>query len=184
MTSRAKALNEIVQAHSAVSGTRRGRRYATQQVNHAYAMLLASQFQGFYRDLHTECVNYALTVIAPPPAFQPLVREQFTLNRQLDRGNAQPSSLGSDFGRFGIDFWDELQNYDPDNTGRKAILELLNHWRNAIAHQDFDPNKLGGTTTLRLAQVKTWRGVCRRLARAFDEVMRRHLQALSGASPW
>ncbi len=45
-TSRAKALDEIAHAHAAVGGTQRGRRYATQQINRAYAVMLASQFQG------------------------------------------------------------------------------------------------------------------------------------------
>ena len=48
------ALDEIEAAHQAIGGARRGRRYATLQVNHAYAMLLSSQFQGFCRDLHSE----------------------------------------------------------------------------------------------------------------------------------
>ncbi len=40
-------LDEIMEAHRAVGGAGRWRRYATEQVNHAYAMLLSSQFQGF-----------------------------------------------------------------------------------------------------------------------------------------
>jgi hypothetical protein len=52
ITTRADALGEIEQAHAAVGGTGRGRRYATQQINQAYAVMLASQFQGYCRDLH------------------------------------------------------------------------------------------------------------------------------------
>src|SRR5438093_2420675 len=104
-TVRASALDEIAHAHVAVGGTARGRRYTTQQVNRAYAMLLASQFQGFCRDLHSECIDHILGVLAPPPALLILVRAEFTRGRQLDRGNAQSSSLGADFGRLGIDFW-------------------------------------------------------------------------------
>src|SRR5207237_10419381 len=96
-TVRAAELDELVQAHAAVGGTGPGRRYATQQLNRAYAVLLASQFQGFCRDLHTECVKYLLGVIAPPPALLPLVKAEFTRGRQLDRGNAQPDSLHADY---------------------------------------------------------------------------------------
>jgi hypothetical protein len=67
-TVRAKALDEMTQAHVALGGTSPGRRYATQQVNQAYAVLLASQFQGVCRDLHMECVGHLLRVLAPPPA--------------------------------------------------------------------------------------------------------------------
>jgi hypothetical protein len=61
---------------------------------------------------------------------------------------------------------------------------LLNLWRNAIAHQDFDPTALGGSTALRLAKVRGWRGAGNGLADSFDDVMRRFLLGLTGASPW
>jgi hypothetical protein len=102
----------------------------------------------------------------------------------LDRGNAQPGNLGSDFGRFDINFWGQLAAYDAAPVGWKNDLELLNDWRNAIAHQDFTSSPLGGIINLRLEQVRQWRTSCRRLARAMDEVLRRHLQALTGVSPW
>ncbi len=56
-TIRSSELDEIENAHSSVGGTTRGRRYGTQQINQAYAVLLSSQFQGFCRDLHSECVG-------------------------------------------------------------------------------------------------------------------------------
>lgn len=52
----AQALDEIEAAHVAVGGTGRGRRYATQQINQAYVVLLSSRFQAFCRDLHSETV--------------------------------------------------------------------------------------------------------------------------------
>ena len=60
MTSRRRALDEIEAAHASVGGTGPGRRYATQQINQAYAVLLASQFQGYCRDLHTESVAHLM----------------------------------------------------------------------------------------------------------------------------
>jgi hypothetical protein len=183
VTTRAIALNEIEQALVAVAGTARGRRYATQQLNQAYALMLASQFQGYCRGLHTECADHLVTAIVPPPHLRLLVQSEFTRGRQLDRGNARPGSLGTDFGRFGIDFWAEVENHDFRNQARRAILEDLNNRRNAIAHQDFDPTRLGGTI-LRLNRVRQWRAHCEQLAQSFDEVMRNHLQGLTGASPW
>lgn len=182
-TIRTLELDEIAQAHAAVGGTARGRRYATQQINRAYAMLLASHFQGLRRDMHSECVHHLLAVMAPA-VLQNLARAEFTRGRQLDRGNAQPSSLGADFKRLGIDLWDSLKAYDPASTGWKDDLESLNDWRNAIAHQDFSSPKLAGATILRLAEVRKWRISCDRLAAALDEVLRRHLQMLMGTSPW
>ena len=62
----ARALDEMAKAHVAVGGSARGRRYTTQQINQAYAVLLAAHFQGFCRDLHSECVDHILAVMAPP----------------------------------------------------------------------------------------------------------------------
>jgi hypothetical protein len=50
---RATELDQVETAHILLGGTARGLRYTTQQINRAYAVLLASQFQGFARDLHT-----------------------------------------------------------------------------------------------------------------------------------
>jgi len=181
---RKKALDEITQAHAAVGGTKRGRRHATQQINHAYALLLASQFQGFCRDLHSECVDHLVATIAPPPSLVAIVRRQFSEARQLDRGNAQPGSIGADFDRLGIRLWYEAGRHDPDAGAWRVLLEELNTWRNAIAHQDFNPPSIAGRTSLQLKRVKQWRSACDRLARAFDKMMRRHLEALTGTSPW
>lgn len=181
-SSRSEALDEMAQAHVAVGGSQRGRRYATQQINRSYAVLLASQFQGFCRDLHSECVDH-LTNALTPAALRPIVRAEFTLNRQLDSKNAQPASIGSDFGRLGVDFWVRVEAHHAANPSRKATLDRLNAWRNAIVHQNFDPAKLGGTT-LRLKTVQRWRRHCGYLARSFDEVMRSHIRSMIGSAPW
>jgi hypothetical protein len=182
-TASAAAVDEIARAHSAVGGTARGRQYATQQVNRAYAVLLASHFQRFCRNLHSECVDHLTKVLEPAP-LRPLVRAEFTRGRQLDRGNAQPGSVGADFGRLGSDLWAELAAQTPASVDWRADLRLLNEWRNAIAHEDFTAPLLAGQTLLRLAQVRRWRGSCRRLARGLDELMRQRLQSLTGKSPW
>jgi hypothetical protein len=179
---KADALDEIENAHASVGGTERGRRYATQQINLAYAALLSSQFQGFCRDLHSECVEHV--VAATPAGLQTLLRAQFYWARALDRGNPSPGNIGSDFGRFGIRLWTRVHADYRQNDRRQELLQELNDWRNAIAHQDFDPDRLGGTTTLHLAKVRGWRTALNRLARSFDAVMALHLQIMLGAAPW
>lgn len=183
-STRARAPDEIARGSAAVGGIRRGRRFNTQQFNRAYAVMLAAQFQGFCRDLHSECIAQILGTIASPFAVRPLVEDEFYRNRQLDRGNAQTGSLGADFQRLGIDLWAEMRTLDPRTPGLMRLLDELNLWRNAIVHHDFDPQRLGGTTILRLNRVRRWRGTCHRLARAPDEVMRRHLVDLTGSAPW
>lgn len=183
-TTRAAALDEIAGAHAAVGGTKRGRRYATQQINRAYTMLLASQFQGFCRDLHSESVEHVVSVLSPPLTLLNLVRAEFTRERKLDRGNAQPNSLKVDFRRLGIDLWPAIHSFDPGSIAWRRELERLNEWRNAIAHANFTSPKLGGIMKVGLAEVRRWRAACERIANAMDEVVRRHLLGLTGKTPW
>lgn len=180
---RLPALDEIANAHRKVGGIGRGRRFATQQLNHAYAVLLSSQFQGLCRDLHSECARHLVRGVTPA-TLVPILEAEFVQGRKLDKGNPNPGHIGSDFTRFGIKFWDRVLLHDTKNAYRKEALELLNEWRNSIAHQDFDPTKLGGTTVLHLSQVRRWRAACHELAFSFDEIMRHHITSILGVSPW
>jgi hypothetical protein len=177
-------LDEIAKAHVAVGGSARGRRFTTQQINQAYAVLLAAHFQGFCRDLHSECVDHILAVMAPPGPVWNYLQAEMARGRQVDRGNAQPSSIGADFGRFGLRFWPDMSTHDLKSLDWRNDLDLLNDWRNAIVHQDFTSPKLGGIINLRLKQVRGWRNSCRRLALAMDKVVGQHIATLTGKSPW
>ncbi len=179
---RSSDLDQLERAHGAVGGSRRGRRFATLQVNHAYAMLLSSQFQGFCRDLHSECVDHIVSAIAAFPAVSNLLRAELTRNRAIDRGNPNPGNLGTDFNRLiGTGFWPVVQRSDHRNAARQKLLEDLNGWRNAIAHQDFASV---GNANLRLSKVRRWRAACEQMAFHFDEVMRHHVESIIGHSPW
>jgi hypothetical protein len=153
------------------------------QINQAYAVLLSSHFQGFCRDLHSECIDFLAQAVTPVTLRTTLLYE-FSFNRKLDKGNPNSSNIGSDFGRLGVSFWSAVEAHDGRNTRRKVLLEQLNEWRNAIAHQDFDPARLGGTMPLRLQHVLVWRNACVGLAASFDEIMRMYLQRIIGTSPW
>lgn len=178
----ATLLDQMENAHASVGGTGPGRRYATDQINQAYAVLLASQFQGFCRELHTESAGHLVDTLQPASMRQ-IVLAELTRDRKLDKGNANPGNLGEDFNRLGLKFWDEVKKLNPRNSSRNNDLQVLNHWRNAIAHQKFDPATLG-TTQLRIAQVRRWRVSCSRLAKAYDRVLRAHILAVTGIAPW
>ena len=182
-TTAASALDEIEAAHAAVGGTGRGRRYATQQINQAYAVLLSSQFQRFCRDLHSEAVDHVSRPIAAQ-RLRDMFRSQLMENRKLDRGNPNPANIGSDFGRLDMDFWPSILAADFRNVERRSSLESLNRWRNAISHQDFNPDELGGRSQLRLSEVRRWRVVCDGLAEQFDSVVAQHVDTIRGARPW
>lgn len=158
------------------------RRAATRELNQAYTVMLASKFQLFCRDLHSEAVE-RLTNAAIPGALRPIFRESLLGNRQLDSKNAQPGSLGSDFKRLGIELWDQLGTRDRRNIARGKRLEELNAWRNAIAHQTFTRAR-PLASPLQLRHVRTWRTACDALARSMDAVVADHIRAVVGAAPW
>lgn len=118
-------LGELLAAHQSVGGSGRGRRFATQQINHAYAVTLAAQFQGYCRDFHTECAE-ALVRVVTAPAVAAILLAATLRDRRLDRGNASPANLGSDFGRFGVRFWPELAAATGAGTADQAQLGELN----------------------------------------------------------
>jgi hypothetical protein len=175
-------LDEIENAHAMVGGTDRGRRYATQQINYSYAALLSSHFQGFCRDLHSECVDHIIGIV--PVQLRVFTRAEFMWNRSLSRGNPHPGAIGSDFNRLGVNFWVAVSALDARNERRQEALQELINWRNAIAHQDFDPVALGGVPVLHLGTVRGWRSAVNALARSFDQAMYNYLHGLLGAAPW
>jgi hypothetical protein len=139
---RAAALDEIEHAHRSVGGTGPGRRFLTQQINQAYAVLLTSQFQGFCRELHTDCADHLLASVVSPVLLA-IFRRNLLLGRKLDTGNPNRGNIGSDFNRLGLSFWDIVDH--PRNPQRGRVLETLNRWRNAIAHNVLAPDMYRGS---------------------------------------
>lgn len=168
---RAADLDRIEAAHTSLRSVP-GRRAVASQIQQAYAVLLASHFQGFCRDLHSECIERVARGVSPALLGKVLLKE-FSFARRLDRGTPSPGNVGADFERLGIDFWPAVLADDPRNERRRSSLALLCVWRNAIAHQDF-PSHLR-RHALALATVRSWRASCRGLARSFDRVARRYV---------
>jgi hypothetical protein len=176
-----KELGQIEAAHQAVEDRARGRRYATLQINHAYCVLLSSQFQRYCRNLHSEAVDFLAANMQPAWSAN-LFRLAMTNGRQLDRGNPTAEKIKEDFERFGMQFWEQVSGVDGRCKKRKAMLKELNDWRNAIAHQDW--TKVGGSSNLWLKSVQAWRNACNGLARSFDRAVGDHLGRMVGHPPW
>jgi hypothetical protein len=104
--------------------------------------------------------------------------------RKLDAGNPNAGNIGSDFDRFGIKFWPALGAYSRHTEPRQRRLVLLNQWRNAVAHQDFNKAGLGGPDELRLSEIRQWRKACDNLAVDFERVMHDYLVDVTGTAPW
>lgn len=128
-------LDELVAVHHQVAGTGPGRKWTTRQLNGSLLFRLASEFQGFARDLHDEAADVFAEWAAPDNgAVRNVVHGRMTESRQLDRGNAQPGSLGSDFGRLGLELWPALNRRNSRTPIHQATSAKLNDLRNAIAH--------------------------------------------------
>jgi hypothetical protein len=183
-TDRTATLDEIESVHRSLGGAGPRNRSAMQQLNEAYALLLSSQFQGFCRDLHTECAR-AVARTLPSADLQGLMDDGLLLGRKLDTGNPNPGNIGADFNRFGLLFWPSVDAVHPRNARRKTLLEQMNRWRNAIAHNAFEPGMLrSGRPVLSLAEVRRWQHACAGLARWFDRIMRNRLRIVTGTNPW
>jgi hypothetical protein len=177
-------LDQIELAHAAVGGNERGRRYATLHINHAYLVLVSSHFQRFCRDLHTEVIDHICRQDPNPDSRRELLRLALSTNRQLETRNPTPGAIGSDFGRFSLQFWDAVKQQAPAfNQRRQTKLDDLNRWRNAIAHQDFAAAGLRpeGVT---LPMVRRYRAACDHLAARFDVVLASHVATITGIRPW
>lgn len=85
-----------------------------------------------------------------------------------------------------VKFWDDVKALSPRNAQRQQRLELMNAWRNAIAHQDFKSphalKTLNGRSSITLPTVRWFRAACNGLAAAFDAVGLAHVKAVVGPS--
>lgn len=98
--------------------------------------------------------------------------------------NPQPGAIGSDYGRFGLPFWEDVYAVHAHNRRRARLLEELMRWRNGIAHNDFPPDIFGPNPVLQLSQVRRWRSALNSLCHGFDQVMRNRLTEALGTAPW
>ena len=88
------------------------------------------------RGLHSEAVAFIVNHTSPASVSDAL-HLMMSQGRKLDLGNPNPGNVGSDFARFGMDFWSAVKALDARNQRRQDALQDLNEWRNAIAHQDW-----------------------------------------------
>jgi hypothetical protein len=175
-TSSAAALSQL-QAHRAIGGA------PGLQLHYAYVLLLCAHFQAYCRGVHTDAAQ--LLVERIDPGIAAVVDANLTFARQLDRGNAQPSAIGADFNRLGLEFWAVVEAADARNAARQRKLKELNAWRNAIAHHDIESNRSGlRPREVTLDTCRSWRGALNGLAESFDRVLAGHLATLLGSRPW
>jgi hypothetical protein len=145
-----------------------------------YVMLVSGHFQGFCRDLYTECAQ--ICAAAAPAGLLATMQAQFAAQLKLNTGNPTVENIRKDFERFG--FLLDLAGADPANPVRITHLAHLNYWRNAVAHQKASPPPPGVPAVLVLADIQAWRASCNGLANSLDDIMLRELLRILGVAPW
>jgi hypothetical protein len=140
-------------------------------------MLLSGHFQGFCRDLYTECSQICASVV--PVNLQTAVQAQFAAELKLNTGNPTAENIRKDFERFGF-----LLNLAGAFPNQLTHLGHLNYWRNASAHQRTTPPPAGMPPTLSLPDIQTWRTSCDGLATSLDTIMQVELTRILGNPPW
>lgn len=142
-----------------------------------YVMLLSGHFQGFCRNLYTECVQVFVSRV--PAELQAMVQLQSFSELKLNSGNPTVESIRKDFERLGF-----TVNFaaDPANVPRLTHLGHLNKWRNAVAHQK--PTAPTGIPPFTLAFVQSWLISCEGLANWLDAVAYNEMVRILGVAPW
>lgn len=145
-----------------------------------YVMLLSGHFQGFCRDLYTECLQVCAAAV--PATMMTTIQAQFATGLSLNVGNPTIENIRKDFERFGFTL--DLAGFAPQNLQRITCLGHLNYWRNHVAHQKATPPPPGVPAVLVLADIQSWRAACDGLATSLDDIMKVELTRILGTAPW
>lgn len=144
------------------------------------AIRLASEFQGFCRSFHDECIDFVASL---SPQLTQLIRNSLSFKRRLDLQNANGETLREDFGRFSIELLALLTLDSPDASVWWAEIGKLNDAKNAGAHDSVSRRQslnmpLTPQTCLR------WRNDLNQLVVAMDRVICREFLMMFEAAPW
>jgi hypothetical protein len=145
-----------------------------------YVLHLSAHFQGFCRNLYTECSQ--IWIAAIPIGLQATAQAQFSAQLALEKGNPNHDNIKRDFNRFG--FLLDLQAAHVMGPQQVADLGHLNAWRNKAAHQGTQPLGVGVPVALTLPTIQGWRASCDGLAVSLDRVMYAELLRIMGFAPW
>ena len=143
-----------------------------------YVVLLSAHFQGFCRDLYSECAQIVVSKVRSSLRF--LFENQFVQKLKLDHGNPNIDNIAEDFNRFEFDLIATARTEPAFVVHRQHLVEL-NKWRNTVAHHGPSPRGLPGLT---LALVASWRISCDGLAASLTEIMYNQLRRILKRAPW
>lgn len=142
-----------------------------------FVLHLSAHFQGFCRDLYTECSQACIATMAA--GLQPTAQLQFFAHLAIEKGNPTYANIKRDFSRFGFSL-----NLPATNAQHVTDLGHLNGWRNKAAHQGSKPLGHGIPVALSLSIVQGWKTSCDGLAASLDGMMYAEMRRITGIAPW
>jgi hypothetical protein len=186
-SSRLSRLDRLLAVHPDSSGSTTDPSVA-QEWTQALVLRLASEFQGYCRDLHNDVSGAIAGALAASDCrIQLMIFTGLTAGRALNRSSADPQTLATDFARLGVMLWRELtQRHPHDGPIWREILGLLHQARNGVVHDD--PQRIIGVLdagwVLEIQTVIRWRDLLDEVAVAMDDVVSSAIADLFGMIPW
>ena len=144
-----------------------------------FILLLSAHFQGFCRDLYTECAQHIASKVRP--TLEVLVQEQFTAaDRSLDHGNPNIDNIKKDFNRFGFSL-----NIGGLPTRRTMLGSSISNGLNRVEEHRGPPWRgCRRAGSLLLPTIQAWRNSCLGLATSLDGIMYNRLRSILRRQPW
>jgi hypothetical protein len=165
LTDRLKDVDQLMAAHRAVAGPKRGRKFEVEGLNRAAVLMLTSHFEGYLEDVMAEAVQ----------AVNPKLSAS-TLTGGFH--NPWPDRIDELFAFLGMVKPSKSISWQrASNTAVRSNLKKLVGTRNKLAH---------GTTgvTVYKTDVTSLRKYVEGFARRFDALVRAQVKLLTGSNPW
>ena len=170
-SSRLPRLDRLLAAHPNSAGSSTDPA-VSDEWSQALVLRLASEFQGFCRDLHDDAVQAIVTAVTPPVSpLRVMLLEGLTVGRGLDRFSADPRTIKDDFRRLGLDLWVLVGTGRAESTSVwREGLRLLHRARSGVVHDDAEAIEAvrGEGWPIQLDTVWRWRNLLDEMATAMD----------------
>ena len=165
LTDRLRDVDQLMAAHRAAGGDKRGRRFELEGVNRAAVLMLSAHFEGYLEDVMQEAVA--------------AVNAQLGANRvTAGFSNPQPKKIDELFEFLGMSkvshsiSWQRASN----DSVRKNLNKLV-ETRNRIAH--------GGLgVKVYKTEITSLRKYVEGFAKRLDKKVRAQVHTLTGSHPW
>jgi hypothetical protein len=165
LTGRLKDVDQLMAAHRAVAGKKRGRKYEVEGLNRAAVLMLTSHFEGYLEDVMAEALAAVNSKLDAP-----------TLTDGFH--NPWPDRIDQLFAFLGMHKPSRSISWQKaSNAAVRANLEKLVRTRNKLAH---------GTTGVNVykTDVTSMRKYVEGFAQRFDAAVRVQVKVLTTKNPW